>query len=59
MLISEDQLAKALDQTADAMTLVCQHVKDPVIQEAIRRKLLLAIVTLVPDSLNPPAKPRQ
>jgi hypothetical protein len=50
MLISEDQLTKAIDESDSAMELIRQHVKDEKALAAIRRKLILAIVALVPEA---------
>jgi len=50
VLISEDQLGKAFDELDDAMKLIRPHVKDEAQLKAIQKKLLLAIVSLVPEA---------
>lgn len=56
MLISEEQVSKAVDEVEGAMDLIKQHVKDENALKAIRRKLMLSILAIVPDAYNPPAK---
>lgn len=56
MLISEEQLGKAMDSMEDAMVIIRQHVKDEAALAAIRRKLILSIVTIVPDAGSMPIK---
>lgn len=50
MLISDEQLVKTFDTLDDAMVIIRQHIKDDAVLSTIRKKLLLAIVTLVPDA---------
>jgi len=56
VLISEEQLVKAMDELDDAMKLIRPHIKDEAVQKTIQKKLLLAIVTLVPEAGTMPQK---
>jgi hypothetical protein len=59
VLISEDQLVRAMEAQEEVMKMIQANIKDEAVLRAIQKKLLLAIVVLVPEAGTLTSNPKK